>query len=473
MSGEASNNALVSPCFAYGVDYQVKNPMWFISNDRLLWSVGALCATYNVFTKEMQFLPLTGAQLRRAKVLCVSNNSKYLACVEVIDTNSDSRVKDTSKPIDNGTASFSHLPTSATGANTTNANGTTASSNLAPEAASSSAAADRNAPVFPASGNQVGIYNISTQKRVKVLPILDECANHPIENLSFSESSKLLAVLYGDPDWMLTVWRWYSSKLVATIKIAQPLQSIVFNPSEELLLAAAGPFVITALQVDLDDGAVRSIATVLPPPALGHPTACCWLVANTFAVVTDSSRVIVMHEGTVKYSHQCDPEGNDILLAVAPRGRGFVCAGQKGNVYFYLPTTGEMKRAGNSDLLYLARQFSVPANSPSGWAHGPILALALSPDDQILIALTLGSDGSIEVDNLEDGGVGGSVGDLNGGGAFAIKGSFRSAQDVDDDNSLDPFGVGSMGNNGSRMVNSSSNLNNNNLNNNNNNNNNN
>ncbi|KXZ44685.1 hypothetical protein GPECTOR_63g14 [Gonium pectorale] len=265
--------------------------------------------------------------------------------------------------------------------------------------------------------DQVSVYSFSGEKRVKVLPTdpgVSGSESGRVEGLQFSENSKFLLTQYGNPDWTLVVWRWYSGKVLASLRLdLRPVLSSLFSPVDDMMLAVLGPTSISHHRLDLDHDYLKPLPG---PPAWDTPhlTAMCWLPGNMLAAVGTGGQVHVVQEATVRLSTRVTPlpgpgmsttlgpagaagflasagsapaalasldseagasggagaevEG-EVLLCVACRGRGFIAAGSSGTVYFFEPPAVEQKRAGVRDLFVLVRRLAV--DLPPGPNAGP------------------------------------------------------------------------------------------------------
>ncbi|KAG2439922.1 hypothetical protein HXX76_004041 [Chlamydomonas incerta] len=319
----------------------------------MLWSVGAQVAIYNTISQEMRFIPLAerGA---RALVLAVASNCKYFAAVERVP-------------------GMEH--------------------------------------------DQVSVYSFGGEKRVKSLPhdaALSGSESARVECIDFSENSKFLLTQYGNPDWTLVVWRWYSGKVLARMRLDlnKPVLSAQFSPTDDMLLAVLTPNSVTQLRLDPDSDMLRQMAA---PPAweAPHLTAMCWLAGNLVALVGSGGEVYVFQDASARITTRAEPLPSaasasalllghpgaaggggglgvsEHLLAVTARGRGFIAAGTSGTVYFFDPPGVDQKRAGIRDLYALTRRLAVelPPGPPR-----PITWLSVSAGEEEVAAVTAGGD---------------------------------------------------------------------------------
>ncbi|GFR41958.1 hypothetical protein Agub_g2755, partial [Astrephomene gubernaculifera] len=245
--GSGHYGAIVMPTFAFGLDVGCKNCLWHLDGEKMLWSVGAQVAMYSSPSHEMRFVPLADRGAR-AVVLAVAANYKYFAVVE-------------------------RLP--------------------------------------GLDHEQVSVYSFGGEKRVKVLPhdpALTGSESPRVECLQFSANSKFLLTQYGSPDWTLVVWRWYSGKVLASLRLdlPPPLLSALFSPVDDMLLAVLGPTQVAQYRLDLDHDTLKLTAA---PPACDAPclSAMCWLAGNMLAVVGTGGEVQVFQEATSRLATRVEP----------------------------------------------------------------------------------------------------------------------------------------------------------------------
>ncbi len=225
---------------------------------------------------------------------------------------------------------------------------------------------------------QVTVYSLQNNKKVKTL-VADENTTESKEIICihFSENSKVLLVQQGEPDHTIVLWRWYSGKIITSVRLGGlPIIKSMFSNSNSIFLASVSASAGIMHKLDVDDASIRSaqVASMVRyaailfcsssflshlPISLLHPlhrpttqpdpekerfTSLSWLVGNFLALTTSDGRIQINQDNEVKCMLEA-VEG-DYLLAICPRLRGFVCAGDRGYVYFFDPTTtGDAEKA--------------------------------------------------------------------------------------------------------------------------------
>eukprot|EP00198_Chlamydomonas_reinhardtii_P006316 XP_001695652.1 flagellar/basal body protein [Chlamydomonas reinhardtii] len=273
--------------------------------------------------------------------------------------------------------------------------------------------------------DQVSVYSFGGEKRVKSLPqdaALSGSESARVECIDFSENSKFLLTQYGNPDWTLVVWRWYSGKVLARMRLdlSKPVLSAQFSPTDDMLLAVLTPNSVSQLRLDPDSDILRQMPA---PPAweAAHLTSMCWLAGNLMALVGSGGEVYVFQDASARITTRVEPipsaasasalllghshvggggsgglGASEHLLAVTARGRGFIAAGTSGTVYFFDPPgvdqkrfAGGVRQAGIRDLYALTRRLAVelPPGPPR-----PIIWLSVSAGEEEVAAVTAGGD---------------------------------------------------------------------------------
>ncbi|KAL6750292.1 hypothetical protein V8C86DRAFT_3109869 [Haematococcus lacustris] len=160
-TAELQDGALINPRFAFGMTGQGQYAMTYLDGGKLVYPVGVHLALYSSHQEEllpelcllllqMTLLPMAD-NVARALSVVLSSNRKYCAVVEEWEGS---------------------------------------------------------------SRQDVSVYSLATSKRVKALPIEPGMTGGctAIQSLNFSENSKLLITQWGDPSYILHIWRWYTGK---------------------------------------------------------------------------------------------------------------------------------------------------------------------------------------------------------------------------------------------------------------------
>lgn len=192
------DGAIVTPLLGMGITGQGRNRIVYDSQ-KLMYPMGIFCASYNQATSEMALLPAHD-KVRSIVRIAVSGNKKYVACTE----NSED-----------------------------------------------------------SESQQVSVYSLQTQKRIRTLA-LDTATAQAVQSvqvvcINFSESSKLLLTQYGAPDHTLVIWRWYSGKVICSVRLEAEVLQAAFSPVENSLLLTASALVATMHRLDADEGTVQSM----------------------------------------------------------------------------------------------------------------------------------------------------------------------------------------------------------------------
>eukprot|EP00878_Enallax_costatus_P010135 GHUV01010580.1.p1 GENE.GHUV01010580.1~~GHUV01010580.1.p1 ORF type:complete len:1050 (+),score=361.27 GHUV01010580.1:412-3561(+) len=381
------DGAIISPSFAYGFSTSIHGNLYHLEGQKLVYSAGQFFAVMGGEDGKASFIP-THTAVRAVKGLRLANNKKYLAAVE--DT-------------------------------------------------------------YDADKQQVSLYNIPAEKRVRTLT-LEKQHTHAstVVGISFSGDGKLLMIAAGEPDYTIMLWRWHSNKLVMTISPDCQVCCATINPWDESSLAVASSHLVRSYRLDLA-GATDRPNNHLMLDHNGDTKVTCitYLVGGLLAIGTNTGRILVYSEaGMVAQldisgaplsssgKQQSEPNTalqtprtpnrpsgigsskqgfNSVTTAVqaskpvgsgdrngvqalVQRGRGFVVAGSKWDVYLFDPPAATTKRTAGVETYTLSRRLSfalsngrVPAQqtlllSSSGGSDGSAAAggAALTADAQVL-----------------------------------------------------------------------------------------
>jgi len=196
VEGQHSDGCIVTPQAAFGITSKGPNSMCYLES-KLVYPVGVNCAIHNTKTNEMGFLP-SHEQVRRIVGVAVSKSNKYMACIEEVDESET---------------------------------------------------------------HQVTVYSIQTLKRVKTL-VPDSgtvVESSRVVCIHFSENSKFLLVQHGGPDCTLVIWRWYSGKIVSSLRLEYPVLKAIFSPVDNNMAATVSKTFASLVCMDNETGTLQSV----------------------------------------------------------------------------------------------------------------------------------------------------------------------------------------------------------------------
>jgi hypothetical protein len=239
LHGEIDSGCKNAHCrFVYGITAKTKNNSiaYHDGGKTLCYPVGAYVAFYSNSTGEISFFP--GQDCVQSIIgMTLSQNKKYMACVEEIEED----------------------------------------------------------PV-----RRVTVYSLLSMRPVRML-MDPETKASPITGISFSESSKFLIVQHGEPDNTLVIWRWQSGKVLASMSFDSPVHKALFNPNNPIAFATVCSGSASIHRVDADHSAVRTVQVASASDASKEAfTSTAWLAGHLIAFTTTAGRIQVNHEGEVK-----------------------------------------------------------------------------------------------------------------------------------------------------------------------------
>ena len=88
---------------------------------------------------------------------------------------------------------------------------------------------------------QVSVFVVATEKKVRSLQHPDVTTRMQFVSASFSADSKTLVTLCGDPSWTLMLWNWMQSKVLASVRIGQPIARMSVSPMDSSQIITSGP----------------------------------------------------------------------------------------------------------------------------------------------------------------------------------------------------------------------------------------
>ncbi|GMH32503.1 hypothetical protein BSKO_00337 [Bryopsis sp. KO-2023] len=226
--------------------------------------------------------------------------------------------------------------------------------------------------------HQVSVFNLLHEKRVRTLS-LDKsvAAGSAIHDMSFSDCAKLLVMQCGEPAWYCLCWRWYSGKIVASIKIEMRMIHITFNPWDKTCITCLSEEHMKTLHTDIDNETFKQTATVHQEE--GRKWTCfAWLDGGLLALCNDHGEIAIYHSGVVKDKFSAGLPSEEQIRTIQKKGHGFVIGGSLGTLAGY--EASDARRKGN---MY-SQSWSwdvVPARSD-------VLKISVSQSEEELVLVT-------------------------------------------------------------------------------------
>ena len=186
---------------------------------------------------------------------------------------------------------------------------------------------------------QITVYDLHTLKRRKLLSIVgNEVQTSQYVSLAFSADGKTLAAQGAAPDWVLVLWTWEKSKVLAMTKTTNqqgsPVYQCAFNPFDNNVVSCVGHNIFKLYRIV--DGLLKVQPSVLGKREPQNFTCHAWLPdeKENILVGTDSGELILVENGEVKASLVTTTEGNSIE-SLTGYSKGFVCGRDHGILSVY------------------------------------------------------------------------------------------------------------------------------------------
>lgn len=185
----------------------------------------------------------------------------------------------------------------------------------------------------------ITIYDLHTLKRRKLLSIVgNEVQTTHYVSLAFSADGKTLAAQGAAPDWILVLWTWEKSKVLAMTKATNaqgsPVYQCAFNPFDNNVVSCVGHNIFKLYRIV--DGLLKVQPSVLGKREPQNFTCHAWLPdeKENILVGTDSGELILVENGEVKASLVTTTEGSSIE-SINGYSKGFVCGRDHGMLSVY------------------------------------------------------------------------------------------------------------------------------------------
>ncbi|TYZ60990.1 hypothetical protein PybrP1_005345 [[Pythium] brassicae (nom. inval.)] len=219
----------------------------------------------------------------------------------------------------------------------------------------------------------IHIHDLNTLRRRKTLLLGDNLSDTCV-SVAFSGDHKYCVAQGGAPDWVLSLWLWEKTKLVAAAKASNQAGGAVnqadFSPNDPTTLCVSGNGVLKFFR--FVDGQLRLQATPLkrePANFLCH----AWVNDERVVAAADSGELWLFEQMEFRQILSSSPSDGNFVSAILGYSKGFVCGGSGGIVRIY-------DRSDDGREYYKkAKSFSVEGNAST------IKDIAISPTEDSLV----------------------------------------------------------------------------------------
>ncbi|KAF4046602.1 WD domain G-beta repeat [Phytophthora infestans] len=249
----------------------------------------------------------------------------------------------------------------------------------------------------------VHIHDLNTLRRRKTLTPSDGLAETFVW-VAFSGDSKYCITQGGAPDWVLSLWLWEKTKLLASVKASTPQGNVIhqadFSPNEPLTICASGNGLLKFFR--FTDGQLRLQATPLkrePAHFLRH----AWVSDDRVVAAADSGELWLFEQFEFRQILTPATTGatgdGSYVSSLLGYSKGFVCGGSGGCVRIY----DRSDDGGSREYYKKAKTFRIEGDTST------IKDLAISPSEDLLVcslennhmyALTLSSTDILKEDAM-------------------------------------------------------------------------
>jgi WD40 repeat protein len=229
---------------------------------------------------------------------------------------------------------------------------------------------------------QIHIFDLQQQRRKKLLAPAESASKEYI-SIQFSDDEQLLLTLTSGPQQQLTCWNWYKARAVASSIISTSSTALLckcsFNPIDTSVACLIGKDVVKFYRIiDKDIRVLRD-----NPMENCNYVAHCWLRSPDDHVIagTDTGLLSVFRSGEFLYHLPISPGANYPITSIISVNNGII-VGCKPGTFMYFTYSEALDN--NLD----AHQFQRIATASTDLAYGGIMAMALNPHDDTLVALS-------------------------------------------------------------------------------------
>lgn len=219
----------------------------------------------------------------------------------------------------------------------------------------------------------IHIHDLNTLRKRKTLLLADNMSDTCVW-VAFSGDNKYCLTQGGAPDWVLSLWLWEKTKLVASVKASNQAGGAVnqmdFSPNDPTTICVSGNGIIKFFR--FVDGQLRLQTTPLkrePANFLCH----AWVNDERVVAAADSGELWLFEQMEFRQILSSSPSDGNFVSSILGYSKGFVCGGSGGIVRIY-------DRSDDGREYYKkSKTFSVEGNTST------IKDIAISPTEDSLV----------------------------------------------------------------------------------------
>lgn len=181
----------------------------------------------------------------------------------------------------------------------------------------------------------VHIHDLNTLRRRKMLTLADNMSDTCVW-VAFSGDNKHCVTQGDAPDWVLSLWLWEKSKLLASVKASNQaggaVNQVDFCPSDPTAICVSGHGIIKFFR--FVDGQLRLQSTPLkrePANFLCH----AWVTDERVVAASDNGELWLFEQLEFRQVLTSSPSDGNSVSSILGYSKGFVCGGSSGIVRIY------------------------------------------------------------------------------------------------------------------------------------------
>ncbi|XP_041357286.1 cilia- and flagella-associated protein 57-like [Gigantopelta aegis] len=242
----------------------------------------------------------------------------------------------------------------------------------------------------------ITIYDLHSLRKKKVLTSPDVTSDEYV-SLAFSPDSKYLVAQGGKKDWILLYWTWEKSKVMATAKTSNPLNTaevyqVSFNPQDNTQLCVIGNGIFKHFRYSEGNLKPFNFMKMEAQNYLCH----AWVSEERVVVGTSTGHLLLFEAGELKsefvLAEKKDEKTEEGIVsvpvqvtAIVAYSKGYACACGPGTVHLF-------EKTDDKDSFKKAREIKIPPDNnsadPTKAQQQIIKCLTVSPSEEILVAST-------------------------------------------------------------------------------------
>jgi WD40 repeat protein len=320
--GSGAITSYLNFLYANGTNADVKDGVAFVADNSVAFVAGRHVAAHNLDSKDMSFF-LEGGSVEEVTYLCVAPNMRNIAVCE-----------------------------------------------------------RHSADVPP----QVSIFVVATEKKVRSLQHPDVTNSMQFVSASFSADSKTLVTLCGDPSWTLMLWNWMQSKVLAFVRIGQPVSRMSVSPMDSSQIITSGPGLLKLWR--FQETTIKGVSLLSGKNASLVLKGHAWGPKEQVIAYSEMGEVLLLENTELKATFRI-PSQNKGVSSVLFTSNLIIAASLSGQLLIYEKRTRDKSEDGNPYALSKTLLYSETNSIQSMAVNVSEDTLACYSNDRQIVTLSL------------------------------------------------------------------------------------